>query len=342
MKRLLFVPLIAGQLLLSACDDDVPDCADADTQELVQELLFKVTNDPKDQDAIKQAKEKIKVQINTIQTLAQTEKPKKFTCQANVKLSLSEDLVKSNTLIGTPNDIFNQSFAPALLAGLQASQVDKQTQPLMLAMLTPLSLEIQNYGPDLRDFVTTVKYTSEQVQQDGKARHYVNAQFAHTPNIADMVFVNGLIHQGENYLKTHPAQPAKAPVNETPIAPQPQAAPVATTAAIPQSTPSVPAQNSSSTVPPVVSQNSGPSNTQAVTPSFDCQKASSLVETLICTHPDLAAADQQLAQLYRHAKSTRDPNLLRKEQVAWLKRRNDCTTLPCVESAYQERISALK
>lgn len=79
-------------------------------------------------------------------------------------------------------------------------------------------------------------------------------------------------------------------------------------------------------------------------PSFDCAKASSTSEKLICSDAELAGLDARLADGYRRLLSiTDDPSGLKQEQVGWLKTtRNPCSTVDCLKSAYQARIDDLE
>lgn len=83
--------------------------------------------------------------------------------------------------------------------------------------------------------------------------------------------------------------------------------------------------------------------TVEISPSFDCGKASTAAERLICSSNELAQADVQLAQAYKAALgNTADKAALKKEQAAWLKsQRNVCTDVNSMLKAYQERVSQL-
>ena len=81
-------------------------------------------------------------------------------------------------------------------------------------------------------------------------------------------------------------------------------------------------------------------------PSFDCSKASTRVENLICDHDRLAQLDSEMAAAYRTA--LRDSpwasanKRIRREQKAWLSQRNRCETKCCLRQLYRDRISALR
>jgi len=78
-------------------------------------------------------------------------------------------------------------------------------------------------------------------------------------------------------------------------------------------------------------------------PSFDCTKASSNAELLICSSEELATADVALAQVYEAVMSrTDDKQALKREQLAWLKNERDvCTDEDAMLKVYQERIEQL-
>lgn len=77
---------------------------------------------------------------------------------------------------------------------------------------------------------------------------------------------------------------------------------------------------------------------------FDCSKASSEVERLICSERSLKELDSQLNNAYRiaiHNTEAREPLL--SSQRLWLSgERNKCKTKECLLSAYESRIKNLK
>ena len=76
--------------------------------------------------------------------------------------------------------------------------------------------------------------------------------------------------------------------------------------------------------------------------SFDCAKASSLVEKVICAESRLSELDQQLAISYKETlANVADVDSLKAGQLAWLKSRNQCQESTCLVSAYQRRIKEL-
>lgn len=78
----------------------------------------------------------------------------------------------------------------------------------------------------------------------------------------------------------------------------------------------------------------------AAAQSFDCRKATTDVERMICADAELSRLDEQMARAFTDARSQGGVNAA--DQVAWLKNvRNRCATVDCLKSAYQARIADL-
>lgn len=77
--------------------------------------------------------------------------------------------------------------------------------------------------------------------------------------------------------------------------------------------------------------------------SFDCSKATSIVDRLICSDAVLSTLDDTLAIEYNSSKkNTLDPQSLLNAQRAWLQKRNSCgNDRSCIANSYYERISQL-
>lgn len=76
--------------------------------------------------------------------------------------------------------------------------------------------------------------------------------------------------------------------------------------------------------------------------SFDCRKAQSAVETMVCTDGPLSRLDEELAVVYGEVLAiTPDQGLLKKQQREWLESRNRCKEIPCVEDSYRGRLAEL-
>jgi uncharacterized protein len=81
----------------------------------------------------------------------------------------------------------------------------------------------------------------------------------------------------------------------------------------------------------------------AAAASFDCARAGTAVEQMICGEWLLERLDERLATLYERAQEAAgaDPGALLAAQRAWLDTRNACNDAACLEQTYRERIAAL-
>src|SRR5688572_27435881 len=74
--------------------------------------------------------------------------------------------------------------------------------------------------------------------------------------------------------------------------------------------------------------------------SFDCRKAATAVEKMICADAGLSALDEQMANAFAMARDYFDLNAI--SQAEWLKTvRNRCASTACLKDAYEARISHL-
>lgn len=79
----------------------------------------------------------------------------------------------------------------------------------------------------------------------------------------------------------------------------------------------------------------------AVAATFDCSKASTDVETMICNDETVNAADDELARIYQFVRSQEAGAVA--EQRAWLEEvRNICRDAECLSDAYLQRIAKLE
>lgn len=86
----------------------------------------------------------------------------------------------------------------------------------------------------------------------------------------------------------------------------------------------------------------------AATPSFDCDRAASQIETLICGDDALASLDMRLARMFARALSASDSGTvldLRTEQRDWRTGLEECGKQPspraCVLAAYEARVRTM-
>ena len=76
--------------------------------------------------------------------------------------------------------------------------------------------------------------------------------------------------------------------------------------------------------------------------TFDCDKASTFVEKVICSDTRLTNLDDQLGRQYKDAlAASSNSGALKAEQKAWLSSRDQCKDSDCIMKAYDDRISIL-
>lgn len=81
----------------------------------------------------------------------------------------------------------------------------------------------------------------------------------------------------------------------------------------------------------------------AYTASFDCKKATSKVEKIICNDKELSQLDEELAGAYRAAlRDTVHADSIRQSQRIWLRQKCYRDEVGCIKMLYQERIATLK
>lgn len=77
--------------------------------------------------------------------------------------------------------------------------------------------------------------------------------------------------------------------------------------------------------------------------SFDCHKASTRVEKLVCENSELSSLDTQLGGLYLTAiSSAKEKATVQREQRQWLIGRDTCQNVACLKYRYLYRIALLK
>jgi uncharacterized protein len=83
---------------------------------------------------------------------------------------------------------------------------------------------------------------------------------------------------------------------------------------------------------------------EAAAASFDCKKAKTRSEKLICATAELSTADEELGKLYKAAsKAAKGGDELRKAQSFWLRKvRDACGDAACMLAAYQRRNLVLR
>jgi uncharacterized protein YecT (DUF1311 family) len=74
--------------------------------------------------------------------------------------------------------------------------------------------------------------------------------------------------------------------------------------------------------------------------SFDCTKATTKVEEMICANEELSKLDEKLSEVYTSFYYLTKE--IKTDQRAWMKQRNTCQNTNCIKESYQTRIQELK
>ena len=77
--------------------------------------------------------------------------------------------------------------------------------------------------------------------------------------------------------------------------------------------------------------------------SFDCRKAGTIVENMICSSKELSTLDEQLAAAYRSVTlSSGNSEAVREQQRKWLREvRDKCQNETCLKGVYRDRLAQL-
>jgi uncharacterized protein len=80
--------------------------------------------------------------------------------------------------------------------------------------------------------------------------------------------------------------------------------------------------------------------------SFDCAKASTSVEKMICSSPELSRLDDELGVQFKTAKARADANGMRPQFIAtsreWLRTLSECVNQNCIRQVYEQRLQSLR
>lgn len=77
--------------------------------------------------------------------------------------------------------------------------------------------------------------------------------------------------------------------------------------------------------------------------SFDCAKAETKIEKLICGDAELSRLDEETSAAYKAAlKDVKHADFVRQSQQQWIKERNVCKASDCVKRSYERQLSTLK
>lgn len=76
---------------------------------------------------------------------------------------------------------------------------------------------------------------------------------------------------------------------------------------------------------------------------FECSKATTKVEFMICNNDHISAIDYELGYYYKMLLNiSDDPEIERKKQYHWLGIRNKCNNVKCLNEIYEKRLEGLE
>lgn len=122
---------------------------------------------------------------------------------------------------------------------------------------------------------------------------------------------------------------------------RPQAPPIAPPDSIPPPDGSAPVDP----LAPVAVPPAQPRPATTARPSFDCTRARSQSERMVCADPGLASLDRAMAAEYSRAMAQASPQqqaLLRQSRDRFLAYRDNCPSAACVAGAYDDRIREIR
>jgi uncharacterized protein YecT (DUF1311 family) len=208
-------------------------------------------------------------------------------------------------------------------AGKMSELFGNSLDKLVLTYLEPLSLNDRYmvvragensavntlYEPKVLEFVSTTG------QQGGETVHIVEIQKL-------WARPDALLTQMVKFAKAYtPPVAATKPIEPAPVV---EPTPVVT--------------------PNEAKQETTQNTTLPIAPSFDCAKATSNAEKLICSNAELATSDEELSRAYKLALSSHpdQADAIRTEQINWRKNiRDQCADANCMLDAYRNRNSEL-
>ena len=363
--NLILVPVLFG---LYGCGAKIPNCNDAEATDLAKSIVISNIADGK----IDVKSDQFIFEF--IETVSKDEKTNKSQCKANIIFKPSEESLRIIKLLKKPSIDSSQ----ALFLGIVTEMSDGDLAPPYLIAISGL-MSYAIIGGIARDptqkkaFINDVaiKYSlnptlypalfnsliSEELEKDGKAavndnlisfkqnqinylirknedkdsknNFIVEAKFS--SDIAEsIIFISNLTKLEKSGKEIQSSiekmsSTASATATATATAPAPVPAPVPAPAPVP--------------VPVPVPQ----ANNSPFAPSFDCAKANTGPERLICGDRDLAKLDVDVSQAYSKAREkTSDKNQIRTEQQNWMKNsRNACSDKDCMSKAMTQRIQEL-
>lgn len=335
-KSFLFVTGVVVALSMSACKSTPqPTCEDADTQSKVLSIFERYY-----QTASPETFETLKKNTRLTDVSTTTKTSDNLMCHAYVRIK-EDDAFKRSQSDGDFYSEVVQVFVD------HYHNVDVATNTDVKAVLASL----QNLHEENDEITIPVNYKID--VENG--RYMYNAFVANNTDLDGLkVFVTMADIMDEVNRKDPPkvAQIA-SPVN-TAVASAPVAALAATSPVQDASGTEAQTQTASTPASPTAVQQlavpapaaSTPVQTSVAAPinaSFDCAKAASKMEKLICSSTQTADADARLAAAYSAARAkSNDPAALKADERNWLtNERNACSDVACLLKVTEARIQTL-
>lgn len=306
MKRLKGVAYLMLASVLAGCSG-VPDCADEKTTALTKELVLQslLGNDAK------ALSDMFKVEIGAVQTVSHEKDPEKFSCKAEVKITTTGKLAE---LFGNAGDeivrMLEGKMADSEVGKLEkysalSKYLGKVAYGVDTEVTSDIMLQVAASASGLNE-PRQVEFISTTAKQDGADRHLVEIKPIWEQPIRPVIEL-------AKFSKAYTPNAAKSGQTSLPASAVAHGEQQVSDASAPQ-----------------------------ISASFDCAKATSNVEKLICSNAELAASDVELSRIYEDAR-TRYPDQaeqMRTEQMRWRTDiRDKCEDAGCIQSAYSSRIS---
>ena len=83
---------------------------------------------------------------------------------------------------------------------------------------------------------------------------------------------------------------------------------------------------------------------EGISPSFSCSATLSKIESYICNSRQLSLLDKLMSHHYSLVMASHTDEIgsvIKKEQTAWISKRNNCLDFSCIEGEYKDRLSGL-
>ena len=80
-------------------------------------------------------------------------------------------------------------------------------------------------------------------------------------------------------------------------------------------------------------------SSSTISPSFDCSKATTSVERMVCENEELSQLDTKLSKIYKSFYLLTKE--MKEDQRAWIKQRDKCQDSACIQKLYRQRVEEL-